>query len=128
MAAQGERYMRILVFFDLPVKTKAERRRATRFRKDLIDDGYIMLQLSVYSRICKGEDTAEKHKKRLKTLVPDAGSVRVLSVTEKQYAAMDILVGVAKKTEKIYDPETTFPSPQPHHQATRKNRESPRPV
>ena len=101
MAAPGARYMRLLVFFDLPVKTKAERRRATRFRKDLIDDGYIMLQLSVYSRICKGEDTAEKHKKRLKTLVPDAGSVRVLSVTEKQYAAMDILVGVAKKTEKI---------------------------
>lgn len=101
MAALGERYMRILVFFDLPVKTKAERRRATRFRKDLIDDGYIMLQLSVYSRICKGEDTAEKHKKRLKSLVPEAGSVRVLSVTEKQYAAMDILVGVAKKTEKI---------------------------
>lgn len=59
-----------------------------------------MSQLSVYSWICKGEDTAEKHKKRLKTLVPDAGSVRVLSVTEKQYAAMDILVGVAKKTEK----------------------------
>ena len=54
MAELGERYMRILVFFDLPVKTKAERRRATRFRKDLIDDGYIMLQLSVYSRICKG--------------------------------------------------------------------------
>lgn len=93
--------MRILVFFDLPVKTKAERRRATRFRKDLLDDGYIMLQLSVYSRICKGEDTIEKHKKRLKSLVPEEGSVRVLSVTEKQYAAMDILVGIVKKTEKI---------------------------
>ena len=60
-----------------------------------------MSQLSVCSRICKGEDTAEKHKKRLKTLAPDAGSVRVLSVTKKQCAAMDILVGVAKKTEKI---------------------------
>lgn len=93
--------MRLLVFFDLPVKTKAERRRATRFRKDLLDDGYIMLQLSVYSRICKGEDTAEKHKKRLKSLVPEEGSVRVLTVTEKQYASMDILIGVAKKTEKI---------------------------
>lgn len=101
MAAHGERYMRILVFFDLPVKTKAERRRASRFRTDLINDGYIMLQLSVYSRICKGEDTVEKHKKRLKSLVPEAGSIRVLSVTEKQYASMDILVGVIKKTEKI---------------------------
>ena len=93
--------MRILVFFDLPVKTKAERRRANRFRKDLINDGYIMLQLSVYSRICKGEDTVEKHKKRLKSLVPEAGSIRVLSVTEKQYASMDILVGLQKKNEKI---------------------------
>lgn len=93
--------MRLLVFFDLPVKTKAERRRATRFRKDLLDDGYIMLQLSVYSRICKGEDTAEKHKKRLKSLVPEEGSVRVLTVTEKQYASMDILIGMGKKTEKI---------------------------
>lgn len=101
MAAHGERYMRILVFFDLPVKTKAERRRASRFRTDLINDGYIMLQLSVYSRICKGEDTVEKHKKRLKSLVPEAGSIRVLSVTEKQYASMDILVGVIKKSEKI---------------------------
>lgn len=93
--------MRLLVFFDLPMKTKAERRRATRFRKDLLDDGYIMLQLSVYSRICKGEDTAEKHKKRLKSLVPEEGSVRVLTVTEKQYASMDILIGMVKKTEKI---------------------------
>lgn len=101
MGELGERYMRILVFFDLPVKTKAERRRATRFRKELIDDGYIMLQLSVYSRICKGNDTVEKHKKRLRSMVPEAGSVRVLSVTEKQYASMDILIGVAKKTEKI---------------------------
>ena len=93
--------MRIIVFFDLPVKTKAERKRATRFRKDLIDDGYIMLQFSVYSRICKGEDTAEKHKKRLKSFVPENGSVRILTVTEKQYAAMDILIGFVKKEEKI---------------------------
>ena len=101
MARAGERYMRIIVFFDLPVMTKAERKRATRFRKDLIDDGYIMLQFSVYSRICKGLDTVEKHKKRLKTFIPANGSVRVLTVTEKQYASMDIVLGVAKKEEKI---------------------------
>ena len=101
MARAGERYMRIIVFFDLPVMTKAERKRATRFRKDLIDDGYIMLQFSVYARICKGVDTVEKHKKRLKTFIPENGSVRVLTVTEKQYASMDIVLGVAKKEEKI---------------------------
>lgn len=43
------KFMRILVFFDLPVKTKAEKREATKFRKFLINDGYHMLQYSVYA-------------------------------------------------------------------------------
>ena len=30
--------MRLLVFFDLPVRTKGERPQATRFRKFLIED------------------------------------------------------------------------------------------
>lgn len=101
MSATEERYMRLILFFDLPVKTKTERRIANRFRRDLINDGYMMLQLSVYSRICKGEQTVEKHKKRLKTFIPEHGNVRILSVTEKQYASMEILIGSPKKEEKI---------------------------
>ena len=97
----GERYMRLLLFFDLPVKTKTERRLANRFRRDLLNEGYLMLQLSVYSRICKGEDAVEKHKKRLKGFIPEHGNIRILVVTEKQYASMDILIGIAKKEEKI---------------------------
>lgn len=66
-------------------------------------DGYTMLQLSVYSRICKGQDAVDKHAKRLKSLIPKEGSVRLLTVTEKQYASMEILVGTLKKEEKIGD-------------------------
>ena len=44
--------MRMIVFFDLPVKTKNERREATRFRNFLMNDGYHMLQFSVYARVC----------------------------------------------------------------------------
>ena len=46
------RLMRILVMFDLPVKTKAERRSATQFRNFLVGDGYHMVQYSVYARVC----------------------------------------------------------------------------
>ena len=44
--------MRVAVFFDLPTNTKAERRAATQFRKFLLDDGFDMLQYSVYARLC----------------------------------------------------------------------------
>ncbi|MGI5970779.1 MAG: CRISPR-associated endonuclease Cas2 [Oscillospiraceae bacterium] len=87
------KFMRILVFFDLPVKTKAERRTYSQFRNFLIKDGYHMLQYSLYARTCNGIDAVEKHKKRLYSNLPDNGSVRLLVITEKQYESIEILVG-----------------------------------
>lgn len=87
------KYMRILVFFDLPVKTKSERRAASKFRKFLLDDGYYMVQFSVYARICNGPDAIEKHRLRAKANIPANGSIRMLVITEKQYEAIDILLG-----------------------------------
>ena len=42
----------LMVAFDLPVTTKAGRKSATNFRKFLLDDGYQMMQFSVYVRPC----------------------------------------------------------------------------
>lgn len=55
------RLMRILVMFDLPVKTKQQRRQATQFRNFLVRDGFHMVQLSVYARVCNGRDAVETH-------------------------------------------------------------------
>ena len=71
-----DRYMWLFVFFDLPVKTKSERGSATRFRNFLLKDGYIMIQFSVYARICNGQDRVEKHMLRLQHRLPKKGSVR----------------------------------------------------
>ena len=87
------RFMRLMVFFDLPVDTKPNRTRATKFRNFLLKDGYHMVQYSIYSRVCNGYDSVEKHKKRLYLAVPDNGSVRLLVITEKQYESIEILVG-----------------------------------
>ena len=87
------RFMRMLVFFDLPVKTKAERREASRFRSFLLGDGYFMVQYSVYARICNGNDAVEKHRARLRRNLPHNGAVRLLVVTEKQYESIEILLG-----------------------------------
>jgi CRISPR-associated protein Cas2 len=93
--------MWLFVFFDLPVGTKPERRAATRFRNFLKDDGYMMLQWSVYARACRGEVAVEKHQQRVVANLPRKGSVRSLQVTEKQYARMRLLLGEATKTETI---------------------------
>ena len=91
--------MWLFVFFDLPVGTKPERRVATRFRNFLKDDGYMMLQYSVYSRVVRGEDGAIKHIARLTRSLPGKGSIRALQVTDRQYSRMRLLLGEATKTE-----------------------------
>ena len=87
------KFMRILIFFDLPVKTKAQRREATRFRNFLLTDGYHLLQYSVYARVCNGMDAVEKHRRRVEQNLPDNGAIRLMVITEKQYESMDVLLG-----------------------------------
>ncbi len=87
------------MLFDLPVKEKAAQKAATKFRKFLIDDGYLMLQYSVYTRVCNGYDAVKTHEKRLKAHLPENGSVRLLTITEKQYESMQILLGEFKQSD-----------------------------
>ena len=100
MAILGARFMWLFCFFDLPVKTKPERKAATQFRKFLLRDGFNMLQLSVYVRVCKDQDGADKHVARITKTMPRKGSVRTLLVTERQYARMRTLLGEKKAHEK----------------------------
>ena len=85
--------MRILVFFDLPVATLADRRNYRKFRKFLIKNGFIMLQESVYSRLMLNTTSINVVKKQLEVNKPPEGLVQILTVTEKQYARMEFLVG-----------------------------------
>lgn len=94
------RILWVFVLFDLPVGTKKERNAATRFRNFLKDDGYMMLQFSVYARVCRGEEAVDKHLQRVTKNLPSKGSVRALQVTDKQYARMKLLLGEAGKNEK----------------------------
>jgi CRISPR-associated protein Cas2 len=100
MNPEEARFMWVFVFFDLPVGTKAQRRHANRFRNFLKDDGYLMLQFSVYARICRAEEAVDKHISRVIKALPPTGSVRALQVTDKQYARMKMLIGESTKNEK----------------------------
>ena len=80
-----------------------------------------MIQFSIYGRILNGTDAEEKHMKRLVSNLPAEGSIRVLTVTEKQYAGMKLLVGLPLFQEKRSTPiklhcfETVFQNENPLH-------------
>ena len=77
--------MWLFVFFDLPTNTKKERHDAAAFRKQLLGDGFTMMQFSVYTRHCGSTESADVHTKRINKLVPSKGQISILRITDKQY-------------------------------------------
>ncbi len=91
----------VLVFFDLPVGTNEERKEANNFRKDLIRDGYFMVQFSVYARPCGTADRVDTQVRRLKSKIPSGGEVRGLLISDAQWGRMIIM-----QSQKSVDPES----------------------
>lgn len=84
------RCMWVLVFFDIPVETQAQRKAATRFRKNLVKDGFDMFQFSIYLRNCPSRENADVHCQRVKNLLPEFGHVGILKITDKQFGMMEL--------------------------------------
>ena len=99
------KYMKMLCMFDLPVDTAKQQRAYRKFRKDLISEGFMMIQYSVYVRTCPNRQFANQLEKRLKKIMPSEGNVRLLAVTEKQYEEMKIMVGSKKVSEEALSVE-----------------------
>lgn len=100
------RVMRLLVMFDLPTLTSQDRRNYRLFRKALINEGFLMLQESIYVRVTVSKEAAERMENRLSALAPIDGIIQTLIVTEKQYASIKFLAGeesedVRNTTEKV---------------------------
>ena len=84
------RVMWVMVFFDLPTNTKKEVKAAAEFRKQLLSDGFIMFQVSVYLRHCASAENADVHIRRAKSFRPPKGKVGILRITDKQFGAMEL--------------------------------------
>ena len=59
------RFMRTILFFDLPRETSKETRAAARFVKDIKKEGFIMLQESVYCKLMLNMSAFDALRKRL---------------------------------------------------------------
>lgn len=83
----------ILAMFDLTVMTDEERRTANRFRNDLKDNGYLMVQFSVYARPCVTFEQMEGQVGRIKPMIPAAGNVRLMFMTDEQWKKSFTVIG-----------------------------------
>ena len=81
------------MFFDLPVTTAEDRRAYTRFRKYLMRSGYMMMQESVYCKLALNMTAANELMENVRRNKPDKGLIHMLTVTEKQFSRMEIVLG-----------------------------------
>lgn len=85
--------MRVIVFFDLPTLTTRDRKEYRRFRRFLINEGFIMMQESIYSKIALNSTTANLVKSKVKKNKVNGGLIQMMVITEKQYAAIEYVSG-----------------------------------
>ncbi len=101
MSLSKYRAMWLVAMFDLPVTTKPARKAYTQFRKALLNRGFTMLQYSVYARYCVSEEASDVHRNHLRRVLPDAGQVRLMAITDKQFGKMEVFFGKKRApTEK----------------------------
>jgi len=94
--------MRVFCFFDLPTETNGQKRSYRIFRKLLLENGFEMMQYSVYVRTCPNRVFAKKYYTRIQNQAPEEGHIRLLTVTEKQFEEMALIIGrKAEHEDKI---------------------------
>ncbi len=85
--------MWLFVYFDLPTQTKKDRKAYAQFRKEIMRDGFAMIQYSIYARHCASKENAEVHKKRVKRMLPQKGEVIIFEITDAQFGRMEFYTG-----------------------------------
>lgn len=87
------RFMRMIVFFDLPTETTEDRRIYRKFRTGLIKNGFIMMQESVYCKLLLNSTAEQLVREAIRKIKPPKGVIQLLTITEKQFAGIEYLVG-----------------------------------
>ncbi|WP_019962207.1 CRISPR-associated endonuclease Cas2 [Woodsholea maritima] len=96
----GYQILWILVTFDLPVETKAQRKAATQFRQHLLDLGFEMSQFSNYMRFCKGKEQFETYVNRIEAALPEWGNIYIYQFTDRQYENIIRFCDQSRKRQK----------------------------
>ncbi len=94
--------MWMMVMFDLPTETVEERKSASRFRNFLLDEGFEMVQLSVYVQFTGTWESSQKFVRAIKKNNPAYGDVNILFFTDKQFSN---IIHITNRKEKLLKKE-----------------------
>lgn len=88
--------MRAILFFDLPVEKVSQQRAYRHFVKDIKKLGFYMLQKSVYVKMGIDIQAIDSVIEKIKRIIPEEGDISILTITEKQFASIELLLGEGK--------------------------------
>lgn len=88
--------MWIIAMFDLPTKEVKDKKEYTKFRKFLLNDGFKMMQYSVYIRHCGSHSTMDTHVNRIVKNLPFEGKIQIIKLTDKQVGDISTYLGLNK--------------------------------
>jgi CRISPR-associated protein Cas2 len=97
-----------MIMFDLPVETKAQIRTYNKFRKELIKQGFLMMQYSIYIKSCVNKEAGQGVINNIRKFLPKHGHVRSMIITEKQFEQMTILVGEENRNIELLGDNKTI--------------------
>jgi CRISPR-associated protein Cas2 len=103
------RAMWLVAMFDLPVMTKKDRREYAIFRKALMQEGFLMVQYSVYAKYCASEETGDTYRRRVRQALPPRGEIRIMAITDRQWGRVEVFLGKKRgQVEKAPDQMMLF--------------------
>lgn len=101
----GYRAVWLIAMFDLPVKSRPERRASAQFRKRLLRLGFSRIQFSVYARYYRSEEASDAHRRDVRLAMPPRGQVRLVGLTDKQFSKMEVFLGRIREAPEGAPPQ-----------------------
>lgn len=94
-----------LVMFDLPTQTATQRRAYATFRNFLLDQGFVRVQYSIYTKYSTSGVLSARAVNLIKRAVPCTGEIRLLHITDRQWADMVCYFNSQQIPDPVEKPE-----------------------
>lgn len=94
----GRKLMWMMVMFDLPTETPAQRKSANKFRNFLLNEGFEMVQFSVYVQFTGTLENSQKYVNSIKKNNPQYGDINILFFTDKQFSN---IIHIENRVDKV---------------------------
>ena len=95
--------MKVIVLLN-PTNVRGTKTAYTKFRKQLIKEGFLMAQAEVYLKTVSSRKAADRQIFKLAQIAPTTGTIIAYKLTETQYNNIAYLTGEKPLQERVIGP------------------------